>query len=173
MIKLQFDGDREQISQQPRQDARPGTTATDSIADSETILLRRIYAYLFDIALLGALGTVAVFVMGILGLMSFGLLWIGIVPLLLLLVLGYDTVSCSGKQQATAGMQLMGLQMQSKDGGAVTLAQAFMQSAGFYVSVAFTSFLILGVALLNAERRCLHDFISGIKFIRRRGVEPA
>ena len=100
--------------------------------------------------------------------MSFGLLWIGIAPLLLLLVLGYDTVSCSGKQQATAGMQLMGLRMQSKDGGDVTLAQAFMQSAGFYISVAITSFLILGVALLNAERRCLHDFISGTKFIRRR-----
>lgn len=168
MIKLQFDGEPNQISQQPRQDAQFGAAATSSIAGGDTVVLRRIYAYIFDIALLGVLGTIAVFVMGILGLMSFGLLWIGIAPLLLLLVLGYDTVSCSGKQQATAGMQLMGLRMQSKDGGDVTLAQAFMQSAGFYISVAITSFLILGVALLNAERRCLHDFISGTKFIRRR-----
>ena len=168
MIKLQFDGERAQISRQPRQDARFGAAANGSVAESEPIFLRRIYAYIFDIALLGVLGTVAVFVMGILGLMSFGLLWIGVVPLLLLLVLGYDTVSCSGRQQATVGMQLMGLRMQSKDGGAVTMAQAFMQSAGFYVSVAFTSFLILGVALLNAERRCLHDFVSGTKFIRQR-----
>ncbi len=165
MIKLQFDADPAQIPDKSQEQAA-SAGSNNSVGDSESILLRRVCAYLIDIALLGLLGIVAIPVMGILGLMSFGLLWIGIAPLLLVLILGYDTLCCAGQRQATAGMRLMGLRMQSKSGTNITPGQAFMQSAGFYVSIALTSFLILGVAFLNAERRCLHDFVSGTTFTR-------
>ena len=165
MIKLQFDADPAQIPDKSQKQAA-FAASDNSVRDGEGILLRRVCAYLIDIALLGLLGIAAIPVMGILGLMSFGLLWIGVAPLLLILILGYDTLCCAGQRQATAGMRLMGLRMQSKSSQNITLGQAFMQSAGFYVSIALTSFLILGIALLNAERRCLHDFVSGTTFTR-------
>lgn len=165
MIKLQFDADPAQIPDKSQKQA--GFASSDhSVQDSDGILLRRVCAYLIDITLLGLLGMAAIPVMGILGLMSFGLLWIGIAPLLLVLILGYDTLCCAGKHQATAGMRLMGVRMHSKSGINITPGQAFMQSAGFYVSIALTSFLVLGIALLNAERRCLHDLIASTKFVR-------
>lgn len=142
-----------------------GSAMFADTADFGGVLLRRSLAYLIDLSILGALAVGFVALTGFLGLITFGLLWIGVGPLMLGLVIGYDALTCGGPRHATPGMRLFGLQMRTLDGGTVSTGQAALQSLGFYISVIFTSFLILAVGLFNPRGRCIHDFASGTMII--------
>ena len=103
-IRLQLSERGAQAHQNPK------TTAADAVADGlsaahfDGVLLRRSLAYLIDLAILGAVGVGFIALTGFLGLITFGLLWIGVGPLMLGLVIGYDAVTCAGAHRATPGM---------------------------------------------------------------------
>ena len=164
-IRLQLSEGGAHVNQNPNASAADAAADGLSPAHFDGVLLRRSLAYLIDLAILGALGVGFIALTGFLGLITFGLLWIGIGPLMLGLVIGYDALTCAGAHRATPGMRLFGLQMRSWDGSMVTTGQAALQSLGFYLSVIFTSFLILAVGLLNPRHRCVHDFASGTMII--------
>ncbi len=88
------------------------------------------------------------------GLLTF--LW----PALLFVL--YDTVLIGGRGSATIGMRLMGLKIVNTQNEEPAYLQAFVLSVLFYLSVTFTSGLILFVALFNNRGRCVHDIVTGI-----------
>ena len=61
---------------------------------------------------------------------------------------------------AVMGVNRIG-KVRTLNGERPALLQAFAMSALFYVSIAFTTLLILLVALFNDRRRCVHDILSG------------
>lgn len=139
-------------------------------ATFDGVIIRRIFAYLVDlIVLLGVIFLYKIAV-GLLTIVTFGLL----TPILVLIgaaiPLAYHTLTIGGSAAATLGMRLFDLQVSTWNGGKPGYLQALLQTAAFYVTVGLTSGLILLWALFNNRRRCLHDLLCGTVIHRRRKV---
>lgn len=140
----------------------------------EGIIFRRIVGHLIDLIFIVLLigGLAAGFL--VLGLISFGLFWI---PLLFLgpaVTLSYDTLQVGGPRSATLGMRAMGLEVRSWTGARPIPSQAFLRALLFwgmaYMTAALLMWLVLGFALFNKRRRCLHDYFSGTVVVRSKQV---
>lgn len=131
------------------------------------VMLRRVLAYLIDLVILGFLCTGAAFLIGLAGILTFGLLWPGLSLLVPAVVLLYDTAALGGPQAATPGMRVLGLRLHSWDGGRPSYLHAAGHSLAFYVSIALTSWLILLVAPFNRRHRCVHDMLCGLVMTSR------
>jgi uncharacterized RDD family membrane protein YckC len=131
------------------------------------ITVRRVYAYMLDIVIVGLLWGMVFVASVILGALTLGLLWPVLMMLLALVPIFYHTLTIAGPRSATVGMRIAGIKVMSiapgagQDGGRPTLLQAMIQTVGFYGSVALTCTLILLVALFNPRRRALHDMLAG------------
>ena len=122
---------------------------------------RRILAYLIDVTIM-----LVVFVaLWAIVFLSFGILS-GLMVLAPLVPLGYHSLMIAGPRSATLGMQFMSLEVRGQAGQRPELLQAFAMAALFYLSVAFTSWLILIAALFNDRRHCVHDYLSGTVVIK-------
>jgi len=136
----------------------------------EGVMLRRVLAHLFDLFLISllvvALGTLCL----ALGLLSLGFLWIPLLVVAPTVTLAYDALQTGGPHSATFGMRLFALEVRSWTGARPELAQALIRAALFwgmsYMTATLLMWLVLGVALLNPRRRCLHDYLSGTVVIR-------
>lgn len=154
----------------------PPTTETaqiilDPFADPEAfdgVALRRIFAYLVDLAVLVGLFILYKVALALLTIVTFGVL----TPLLVLLgaaiPIAYHTLTIGGVGSATLGMRLLDLQVSVWNGGKPGYSQAFMHTAVFYVTTGLTGGLILLWALFSNRRRCLHDILCGT-MVHRRG----
>jgi uncharacterized RDD family membrane protein YckC len=131
------------------------------------VTLRRILAYVVDAGIVLCISGMLWVIMLLLGVLTFGLLF-PLLPLVLTLIpLIYHATLVGGAGSATWGMRLFGLQVVSvaaaRNGfdGRPSMTQAIIQIVSFYGSVVMTGSLILVVALFNARRRTLHDWLSG------------
>ena len=144
------------------------SAASQDLSDStfNGIAWRRSVAFLFDMMILLAIFVSLwivniIFLGGLTALLTF--LW----PALLFVV--YDTALVGGRASATIGMRLMGLRTVTHEWGEPGYLQAFVLSVLFYLSITFTSGLILLVALFNNRGRCVHDMVAGI-FLVHNGI---
>lgn len=127
------------------------------------ITLKRVFAYMIDLMVVVVLSALMWGGMAILGVLSLGLLF-PLLPLAVALVpLAYHTLTIAGPAQATIGMRMLGVRVVSVvgDGDRPSLVQAALATIAFYGSIGLTGSLILVVALFNARRRALHDFLAG------------
>jgi len=131
------------------------------------VALRRIFAYVVDLAILLGLSFAAWWALVLAGLLSFGLVW-PLIPLALaLLPLAYHGLLVGGPRSATVGMGLCGLEVRGWTGQRPTVWQGLLMAALFYATIGPTCGLVLLVALFNDRRRTLHDFLSGTVVVRR------
>jgi len=126
------------------------------------ITARRIFGYLIDVLILGAIGVAG----HLLVFMTLGLAAAIIYPLLVVLPLAYHTYFVASSASATPGQRLLGLEVRRLDGDRPGLLQAFVMVALFYMTLAFTSGLLLLWCLIDDRGRCLHDIFSGTLVIR-------
>lgn len=155
---------------QPKPDSLPPGAGCPDTFDNPSlyrdVLIRRIFAYCIDLAIVGFIwGVFALFAL-IVGIMSFGLLWFVAAIPALVVPCAYNAFTIGGPSAATVGMRLMGLRVWSQDGQAPNLVQALIQVALFYLFVPASSGLILLVALFNSRRRHLHDLLSGLVVVQ-------
>ena len=130
------------------------------------LLWRRVLAYGIDVVAIAILSAAAWVAAGLLGILSFGLLFpIGVIVLALIPVT-YHTYFL-GSRGATPGMRFFDLEMWSMAGHQPEYVQAFLTTVLFYVSVSMTASLILIVALFSDRRRTLHDILAGTLVLRR------
>ena len=130
------------------------------------IAWRRTVAFLFDMMILLAI-FVSLWIVNIMFLGGLTALLTFLWPALLFVV--YDTALVGGQGSATIGMRLMGLRTVTHEWGEPGYLQAFVLSVLFYLSITFTSGLILLVALFNNRGRCVHDMVAGI-FLVNNGI---
>ncbi len=135
-------------------------------ADFQGVVLRRAFAYLIDIALIGFFGFLIGFAAMLLGLVSFGLLSLPMATLMLLWPVAYHTFTIGGPHSATPGMRLCGLQVRVWHGGQPGYVQALLHTVVFYASVGLTSGLILILPIFHNRGRCLHDILCGTFVVR-------
>lgn len=126
------------------------------------ITLKRILAYAVD-AVMVMLTAFAVWIgMGLLSILTLGLLFPLQALAVTLVPLAYHTLLIASPGAATIGMRVFGIRVVSLlDGARPSLAQAIIQTIAFYGSIAMTASLVLIVALFNPRRRTLHDFLAG------------
>ena len=130
------------------------------------LLWRRVFAYLFDCAVMGMLILTGWCSLLILSILSFGLL-LPLVPFLVVLIpVAYHALLVGGRHHATLGMRMFDLEARAWAGGQPDVWQGFLMAALFYATLALTCTLILLVALFNDPRRTLHDYLSGVVVVR-------
>jgi uncharacterized RDD family membrane protein YckC len=136
---------------------------------TEGVLIRRVFAWLIDVLLIGLI-CVALWV----ALMLFGLVTLGLgLPLLGILPFVpfcYHMLFLAGPASATLGQSALGLVVRRNDDlGRPTPVQALVSTLLFYATLA-TSGLLLLIALFTVRRRTLHDLISGLVVVRTRAL---
>ncbi len=145
----------------------PAGQIVDDPAFFAGITGRRLFAYIVDLAILAGILIVYKIMLGLLTIVSFGLL----TPLLVLIgaaiPIVYHTLTIGGPASATLGMRLLGLEVRVWNGGKPGYLQALLHTAAFYVTTGFTGGLILLWALFNNRGRCLHDILCGTLVVRR------
>lgn len=138
------------------------------------VAFKRVIAYAIDVVLVGVLAATVWFAGLMLALLSFGLLFPLQALAVALVPLAYHSLQIAGRRSATIGMRVMGLKVVSVApdvaawGGRPTLFQAMILTVAFYGSVALTGSLILLIALFNARRRTLHDWLAGTVVVNDR-----
>lgn len=133
----------------------------------EGTIRRRVLAFLVDAAIILALTLLAYVLLAILGVLTLGLAWLLIPIAFPVVALGYTGYTLGRPESATLGMQLMGIQMRLWYGAPMTMLLGAFHTLIFYFSVSVLTPLILLVALFNARKRCLHDFVSGAVVVTR------
>jgi uncharacterized RDD family membrane protein YckC len=144
--------------------------APDPLADPslyDGIRSRRVFGYFVDLAVILLIGAAVWVALGLVGIVSFGLL-MPLVPLGVAVVpVGYHSIMVGSSGSATLGMRLFDLEVRSWTGVRPTLLQAFLMAVLFYASIGVTGFFILLVSLFNGRGRTLHDLLSGTVVVRR------
>jgi uncharacterized RDD family membrane protein YckC len=133
------------------------------------LLFKRVLAFLIDMICVGGLFIPVVIILTMTTVMSLGLLWFIVGPILAALPVAYHTLTVGGPASATVGQRVMGMYVLSVLGGRPTFWQALVNAVAFYVLGAMTSWLIILVALFNDQRRCLHDYVAGTVVVNRPG----
>ena len=135
------------------------------------LIWRRAIGYLVDIGLITALSLCAWMVLGVIGVLTFGLLApLGIIAIAVLPA-AYHTLFIA-LRGATPGMALFDVEVRSWIGARPDILQAFLLTVLFYLSVALTAWLILAVALFNDRQRTAHDYLAGTVALRRSRLGP-
>lgn len=89
-------------------------------------------------------------------------------PLFPFVAFFYNGLSVSGRRMATPGMRAAGLEMRlAGSGDRVPFFNAAVHAVLFYLSWTFPPIFLL--SLVTEDKRCLHDILSGVIFVRRLG----
>lgn len=125
----------------------------------EGVLSRRIFAFLIDYVVMAIVILVLGFVIGILGVLTFGLAWLLYAVLVPIVVVPYVALSLGGRNQATPGMKAMGLKIVKDDGSQVDWLIATVHLVLFWVFNTILTPFILLLALFTSRKRALHDIL--------------
>ncbi|WP_119303406.1 RDD family protein [Dongia deserti] len=124
----------------------------------EGVALRRTFAFLLDMILLGLVLAIAFIPIAI------TVITVPVAAFLLAVI--YDVLTIGGSASATPGMRVFGLKVITWAGGRPDNLQALLMSAMFWVVYSFTGWLAAIVAFLNPRWRCAHDFLAGTVVVR-------
>jgi uncharacterized RDD family membrane protein YckC len=145
-----------------------GNIAVDPRA-SEGTLSRRFWAYLIDIVVIAALTMLLYLLVGILGVLTFGIGWLlfAVIPFTAIV---YNAITISGPSQGTIGMRLMGMRvLDATAGGRVSLLAAAVHALLFYVFVSSAGLLLaidILFGLMRADSRMGRDLVTNVVFVR-------
>ena len=124
---------------------------------------RRIFAFLLDIVVLTIFLVIAAFVIGLLGILTFGVGWLLYAILFPVLAMAYIGLTMGGPKSATPGMQAMGIEMRLWHGGPMYGLIAIVHALLFYFAMGtgILWLIVLGASLFSTSKRCLHDILLG------------
>ncbi len=135
---------------------------------TEGAIGRRFFAYLIDLVMIAIFTVVLWFVIGLVGIVTFGLGWVlyAILPLSAVI---YSAITVGGSAQSTIGMRIFGLRViDAATGGRVGMLVAAVHALLFYLAAG--TFVLLCVDVLvgmaRADRRMGHDLLAGVTLVR-------
>ncbi|WP_306048859.1 RDD family protein [Oceaniradius stylonematis] len=132
----------------------------------EGVRTRRVLAFAVDYALVILLVALAVPVVGLLGVVTFGIAWLLYAVLAPLAALSYIAWTVGGPEQATLGMRMAGIRLVRYDGQPIDWMTAIVHAVLFWAAnVILTPFIVL-VALFTRHKRLLHDLALGTTVVR-------
>jgi len=126
------------------------------------ILSKRIIAFVIDAVLIVTLMIPAALLVLILGFVTLGLGWLLFPPLFAVVALAYVALTMGGRNSATVGMRIAGVEMRTWSGQKMFPLLAVMHALIFWFSIGVLTPLILIVGLLTSRRQLLHDLLLGV-----------
>jgi uncharacterized RDD family membrane protein YckC len=130
------------------------------------VIFKRTIAFIIDAIIITLLTVAAYVAVALLGIITLGLAWLLFGLVFPAVGLGYNAVTIGGRNSATLGQRMMGLEVRMWYGGKVTpLIAAFHALLFWFSLVVFCPILLW--ALFDARKRCLHDILAGVLFINR------
>ncbi|RYE33671.1 MAG: RDD family protein [Hyphomicrobiales bacterium] len=150
---------------------QPPITALEprSYQNVSGVLGSRLFAWLVDIVVLFFLGWLVVFLLGILGIVTFGATWLLIPIATVATALGYAALTVGGRKQSTWGMRVAGLRVETASGGRPDGLAAAVHALLFYVAAGTFLLWLVDVALgfAREDRRMGHDLLTGLVVVRK------
>lgn len=145
-----------------------GTSASrlNDVRLYDGVRTRRIMAFLVDFVMVTLLSVPVFLLVLVLGLITLGLGWMligGIWPVVALI---YIWNTLGGRNQATIGMNLMGIRLERLDGGPVDGMLAVVHSVLFWAFNVVLTPLVLLVSLFANRKRLLQDLLLGTVVVR-------
>lgn len=136
--------------------------------DTRGVLGSRLFAWIGDVVILFFLTWIVWVLLGILGFVTFGLTWLLIGGAALAVVLGYSAITIGGRRQATLGMRMAGLRVETASGGRPDALAAAVHALFFYVAAGTVGLWVLDIAcgLVREDRRLGHDILTGLVVVR-------
>lgn len=126
------------------------------------IVSRRVFAFFIDYVVIAVLLVAAYLVMTVVGILTLGLGFILMPPLALIVILGYFALTLGGRNSATIGMKMLGIEMRFTDGRKMNPIMAMFHAVLFwFFNTILTPFIVL-IALFSSRGRMLHDMIIGV-----------
>lgn len=136
-------------------------TRLDDVRAYEGVRTKRIFAFIIDYIIVGLLLIPFGILVGLLGLLTFGLAWMLFGILVPAVALTYVWNTMGGPNQATVGMRVMGIRLDRLDGRPVDGLLAIVHSVLFWAANALLTPLVLLVPLFTERKRALHDLLLG------------
>jgi uncharacterized RDD family membrane protein YckC len=135
---------------------------------TEGAIGRRFFAYLIDLVMIAIFTVVLWFVIGLVGIVTFGLGWVlyAILPLSAVI---YSAITVGGSAQSTIGMRMFGLRVvDAATGGRVGMLVAAVHALLFYLAAGTFVLLCIDVlvGMARADRRMGHDLLAGVTLVR-------
>lgn len=139
-----------------------------SVQDVSGVLGSRIFAWIGDIIVLAILGTLVWFALGVLGIVTFGATWLLIPIATVATALGYAALTIGGPRQATWGMRMAGLRVETATGGRPDGLAAAVHALLFYVAASTVALWVLDIlcGIVRSDRRLGHDLLTGLVVVR-------
>ncbi|PSC03230.1 hypothetical protein SLNSH_20005 [Alsobacter soli] len=135
--------------------------------DTSGVLAGRIGAWLVDFVVIGILWAIFAVALVILGFLTFGLSWMLLAPLWPIVAVIYSGVTVSGPARGTIGQRMFGVELRTTSGQTAPFIVAAVHAVFFYVSISTLTPFVLLFGLVRADRRMLHDLLSGLIAVRR------
>ena len=128
----------------------------------QSVAIKRFLAWLFDIAFISLLCTVAI-------LLTLGMGFFILALIYAVVSFIYRVVTISNGS-ATLGMRFMGIELRDAFGARMDTGKAVAHTAGYFVSMAFPVLQIISVIMMMTSARCqgLTDAFLGTVMINQR-----
>ncbi|KPF72945.1 hypothetical protein IP69_02000 [Bosea sp. AAP35] len=138
------------------------------VQDVSGVLGSRIFAWIGDIIVLAILGTLVWLGLGVLGIVTFGATWLLIPIATVATALGYAALTIGGPRQATWGMRMAGLRVETASGGRPDGLAAAVHALLFYVAASTVALWVLDIlcGVVRSDRRLGHDLLTGLVIVR-------
>jgi uncharacterized RDD family membrane protein YckC len=138
------------------------------VQDVSGVLGSRIFAWIGDIIVLFILGTLVWFALAVLGIVTFGAAWLLIPIASVATALGYAALTIGGPRQATFGMRMAGLRVETASGGRPDGLAAAVHALLFYVAASTVGLWLIDIlcGIVRSDRRLGHDLLTGLVVVR-------
>lgn len=147
------------------QTALPDPATAPELFDG--VLTRRVFAFVIDLVILGAMVLAFSLVGLVAGFLTFGLAWVALVVVVPASIVLYYAATLGSPKRATVGMQLMDIVLTPTRGQPLDGWMAVIHAAIFWVTVWISWPLSLLIALFTPRRQMLHDLLVGGLMVRR------
>ncbi|AVX04806.1 RDD family protein [Maritalea myrionectae] len=131
------------------------------------VLLRRILAFVIDVIVVTITIVIASVILGVLGVLTLGIAWLGYIILVPAVWVGYYTLTLGSPVRATLGMQMMDIVLTPTRRAPLEGWLAILHPIVGWASITFFTPFILLAGLFTARRQLVHDLVVGTLMVRR------
>ncbi|MCF6321764.1 MAG: RDD family protein [Rhizobiaceae bacterium] len=141
-----------------------------NVEDYYEVRRRRMLSFLVDYIIIAVLCIPAALIIGLAGIITFGLGWMLYAILVPLVAMAYLGLTMGGNSQATIGMAMFSLRIRRLDGGSVDAPLAILHGVLFWVIHSTLTPLMLLASLFSSRKRLLQDWLLGTEVVRNDGL---
>jgi uncharacterized RDD family membrane protein YckC len=133
----------------------------------EGILARRVFAFVIDLVVMGAMILAFSLVGLVAGFLTFGLAWLALIAVIPATIVLYYGATLGSPRRATMGMQVMDIVLTPTRGQPLDGWMAIVHAAVFWLTVWISWPISLLFALFTPRRQMIHDLVTGTLMVRR------